>query len=458
MDGKISRSYMENLTPKQSTLQNDITWLEAIIDVGLALYFKNETPFTSIKQVELPNIVKDDTSGYAQIVRKYPLTFEERLILIVALARYIKPQILDLFLLKNKNIDAEFSEFGGVKNEKGHGFIPTLETVCFLLGGADNINVRMEFMRILYEHNLVYREGILIAEKHPVELNEPLQLSEESLSMIITNRKFVPKYNSKFPATEITTKMEWNDLILESSIKNQLLEVKEWLKHSNLILNHWKLDKTLKPGYRVLFYGPPGTGKTLAATLLGKSINTPVFRVDLSAIVSKYIGETEKNLGQLFDIAASKGWILFFDEADALFSKRTDTNSSNDRHANQEVAYLLQRIESFDGLVVLATNLQTNIDEAFLRRFQNTINFTKPKYKERKILWENMLGNTFEIEEGIAVLDTIAEKYELSGGEMINVVRYCAVKAASSGEKKISYTNIMTGIKREYLKSSKTFN
>lgn len=449
---------MENVNSKLATLQNDITWLESIIDVGLALYFKNETQYTSIKELTMPVIVEDDTSGYAQILQKNSFTFEERLILITTLARYIKPQILDLFLLKNKSIDAEFSEFGGVKSEGSRGFIPTLETVCFLLGGADDITTRMDFMHLLYAHNKLYREGILTAQKHPVELREPLQLSEEFLSLFITNKKFIPTYNSKFPATEITTKMEWKDLVLESSIKNQLLEVREWLKHSHLILNDWQLDKTLKPGYRVLFYGPPGTGKTLAATLLGKSIQTPVFRVDLSAIVSKYIGETEKNLGQLFDKATSKGWILFFDEADALFSKRTDTNTSNDRHANQEVAYLLQRIESFDGLVVLATNLQTNIDEAFLRRFQNTINFTKPKYKERKVLLENMFATTFEIEEGIAVLDTIAEKYELSGGEMINVLRYCAIKAANSGEKKINYANIMTGIKREYQKSNKTFN
>ncbi|WP_303315337.1 ATP-binding protein [Flavivirga abyssicola] len=451
---------MESITNKQTqiTLQSDILWLEAVIETAIALYFNNENEYKSIKELKLPDIIEEDRSGYAQILRRYNLVFEERLMFIMALIRHLKPQSLDLFLIKNKALETEFSEFGGSKDETQHGFVPTLETVCFLLGGANNIEIRMAFMRIVYENNNLYKEGILEAKKQPVELNEPLQLSEEFLGIIITNKKYVPKYNSKFPAEEITTKMDWDDLILETSIKNQLIEVKEWLEHSDLILNQWKLNKTLKPGYRVLFYGSPGTGKTLAATLLGKAIETPVFRIDLSMIVSKYIGETEKNLGRLFDIASSKGWILFFDEADALFSKRTDTNTSNDRHANQEVAYLLQRIESFDGLVVLATNLQTNIDEAFLRRFQNTINFPKPKYRERKILWENLVSNTFEVEEGQEVLDTIARDYELSGGEMINVLRYCAIRAANKGEKKISFTNIMTGIKREYKKSNKTFN
>ena len=446
---------MEN---KQITLQNDIFWLEIVIDAALALYFKNECAYSSVKEIPIPQIAEQDTSGYAQIVKKHAFSFEERLILITSLVRYLKPQTLDLFLIKNKSLDTKFSEFGGVNNEKEQGFVPTLSTVCFLLGGADNMDIRMDFMRIIYNNNTLYKESILLAKKQPVELTEELQLSEDFLSIVITNKKYIPKYNSKFPAEEITTKMNWEDLILEPSIKNQLMEVKQWLQHSDLILNEWKLNKTLKPGYRVLFYGPPGTGKTLAATLLGKSIEAPVFRIDLSMIVSKYIGETEKNLGQLFDIAASKGWILFFDEADALFSKRTDTNSSNDRHANQEVAYLLQRIEGFDGLVILATNLQTNIDESFLRRFQNTINFPKPKYKERKILWKKMISDTFKIEEGEEVLDTIAKEYELSGGEMINVVRYCAIKAANKGEKKINFSNIMTGIKREYQKSNKTFN
>ncbi len=449
---------METITQTQSTLQQDIAWLETVIETGLALYFENDTVFRSVKEVAMPLVEENDTSGYAQLLRTYNLMFEERLIFIMTLARYIKPQSLDLFLLKNKSIDANFSEFGGIKDEKQIGFIPTLETVSFILGGADNLNIRMQFMHMIYDSSLLYKEGILKAQNHPILLNEPLVLSEEYLNLIITHKKFVPKYNSKFPAEEITTNLEWEDLVLEISTKAQLGEVKQWLKHSNLILNDWKLNKNLKPGYRVLFYGPPGTGKTLAATLLGKSIDTPVFRIDLSMIVSKYIGETEKNLGQLFDKAASKGWILFFDEADALFSKRTNTNSSNDRHANQEVAYLLQRVESFDGLVILATNLQTNIDEAFLRRFQNTIHFTKPKYRERKILWTKMFANTFEISEGEDVLDEIAKKYEMSGGEMINVLRYCAIKAAESGEKKISYKNIMTGIKREYQKSNKTFN
>ena len=438
-------------------LEQEIQWLETIIDTALTLYFKNESNYTSVRDI-LPPDIYDIDNEYFKLIRKYEMSFEERVVLMLTLLPYIKPQALDVFLIKNKNIDAEFSEFGGIKDEKRYGFIPTLETACFIVGGADDIELRLNFMKKINKSHFLYRDRILHADSYPIRLQEKLQFSDEVLFSIISDKKYMPTYSSKFPAQLITSKLNWEDLIVEPRIMNQLLEIQQWLRHSELILDEWNLNTLLKPGYRALFYGAPGTGKTLATTLLGKTTNKSVYRIDLSMIVSKYIGETEKNLGNLFDEASSKDWILFFDEADALFSKRTQTNTSNDRHANQEVAYLLQRIEDFDGLVILATNLQSNIDEAFLRRFQTSIDFPKPKYKERKQLWEQMIGKHFEIEEGAEVLDKIAKDYELSGGEMINVVRYCAVKAAENKEKRVHLSNIMTGIKREYLKSNKTFN
>jgi ATP-dependent 26S proteasome regulatory subunit len=131
----------------------------------------------------------------------------------------------------------------------------------------------------------------------------------------------------------------------------------------------------LRPGHRALFHGPPGTGKTISAALVGKLAGRDVYRVDLSLIVSKYIGETEKNLARVFNRAEQRGWLLFFDEADALFGRRSDTRDAHDRYANQEVAYLLQRIESFDGITILASNLPDNLDDAFARRFESTVYF-----------------------------------------------------------------------------------
>ncbi len=449
---------MEVITTTESTetIERELLWLEQVIDTALTLYFNTETEIDTVYEILTPTI-EENNSAYARFIVAHNLQFEERVVLGLAMLPYLKPQALDVFLIKNKNIDKEFSEFGGMQEDRRNGFIPTLETACFVLGGGREMFHKVRFIKRFDKDHFLFKKGVLELEEQ-AHIYEKLAISHEYLSYFLTGKKALPQYSSKFPAKQIHTKLEWEDLIVEIRIKEELKEIQEWLQYRDTILNEWELNKTLKAGYKVLFYGAPGTGKTLSASLLGKATGKPVFRVDLSLVVSKYIGETEKNLGKLFDEAESKEWILFFDEADALFSKRTQTNSSNDRHANQEVAYLLQRIEDFDGLVILATNLQSNIDEAFLRRFQTSINFPKPQYRERLKLWQKMIGDVFTIEEGDEVLERIAKEYDLSGGEMINVVRYCAIKAASNNTKTIKISNIITGIKREYNKSNKTFN
>ena len=193
-------------------------------------------------------------------------------------------------------------------------------------------------------------------------------LDPEIVELLTVGKISKPVFSSQFPAELLETEMSWDDLVLPPSTKNQIREIENWIRYSDTLMEDWNFKRKHKPGFRVLFHGPPGTGKTLAATLLGKHTGQDVFRIDLSRVASKYIGETEKNLGQLFDEAEHKDWILFFDEADALFGKRTSTKGANDRYANQEVAYLLQRVESFPGLVILASNYKQNLDTAFRRR------------------------------------------------------------------------------------------
>jgi SpoVK/Ycf46/Vps4 family AAA+-type ATPase len=231
--------------------------------------------------------------------------------------------------------------------------------------------------------------------------------------------------------------------------------LRTWMQHSNTIMKDWGMEKSIKPGYRCLFYGPPGTGKTLTASLLGAELNVDVYRIDLSMVVSKYIGETEKNLANVFDQAESKNWILFFDEADALFGKRTQTSSSNDRHANQEVSYLLQRVEDYPGVVILATNLKANIDDAFARRFQSLVYFPLPDASLRKRLWETTLngrtGKTDDVD-----LALLASKYELTGGAIINVVRYAAISALQMKRNSINQDDLIKGVTKELRKEGKT--
>jgi SpoVK/Ycf46/Vps4 family AAA+-type ATPase len=179
--------------------------------------------------------------------------------------------------------------------------------------------------------------------------------------------------------------------VLDSGTFAHLEELRNWIKYGDTILHEWKMADRLKPGYRALFYGPPGTGKTLTAALLGQETGRDVYRIDLSLVVSKYIGETEKNLEKVFTMAQERKWILFFDEADALFGKRGKVKDAHDRFANQEVSYLLQRVEDFDGIVILASNDKDNIDTAFNRRFQAVVHFPMPGAAERQQLCSTAL-------------------------------------------------------------------
>ena len=206
---------------------------------------------------------------------------------------------------------------------------------------------------------------------------------------------------------------------------------------------------------RCLFSGPPGTGKTFAAKLLSKSLERDLYCVDVPSMVSKYIGETEKNLSSLFDRAEGENWILFFDEADALFGKRSETNSTNDKHANQSVSYLLQRIEYFSGLLLLATNFKNNLDMAFLRRFEIVIDFELPKEKERLALWNQTIPEQFEL-ESVCDLRQIAKKHKLSGANITNIIAYCIVQAQVRKSNTILEEDLRYAISKELVKAGKT--
>ncbi|WP_340198803.1 ATP-binding protein [Ascidiimonas sp. W6] len=435
-------------------IDREFEWFEKVIERSLTCYFQNEKEANSIYELA-PPVLNEENDSYANFIKGNKLSFEERIVLMLGMSTYLKPQSLDVFLIKNQNLGTHFTEFGGIVENKRQGFIPTLETAAFVLGGSEMKN-RMHFLSIFSKDHFFFTKGIMEVDKESdFLLHQRLQPTNKVISLFTTGEEYLPQYSAKFPAKEIATELSWNDLILDSKVLASLNDIKEWLLHSDKILNDWGLKQHLKAGLRALFYGTPGTGKTMAATLLGKETKRPVFRVDLSLVVSKYIGETEKNLGQLFDEAEDKQWILFFDEADALFGKRTQTKGANDRYANQEVAYLLQRIEDFSGLVILATNIQTNIDEAFARRFQYMIHFPKPDVTQRERLWKKLFEEKFDLAANVCI-KTLAEKYELSGGEMINVLRYCALEAAKRNEKFIPQDDILVGVQREYRKLNKT--
>jgi len=278
--------------------------------------------------------------------------------------------------------------------------------------------------------------------------------SAEYLTLLTTGGHFKPHFSAHFPAKRLTTGLEWSDLVVSTEVMHGLEEIKSWLQHGNTMLHDWGFGNKIKPGCKVLFSGAPGTGKTLTAALLGKWANMDVYRIDLSMVVSKYIGETEKNLAGVFNMAENKNWILFFDEADALFGKRTDTNNAHDRYANQEVSYLLQRIEDFAGLVILATNRKSDVDEAFARRFQVMIDFQKPDEHQRLQLWKNAFTAPCRLAPDVS-LPKLAAEHAITGAAIMNVLRYCSLRALSRGNTEITLPDIRQGIRKEMHKEGK---
>ena len=441
----------------EETLKNEINWCRQIIDLRFEQYFCSEDDERKTLDVLLcPPPELDTHTPYGEIVTRMQLGFDERLVLTLALLPHLCPQALDSFFLNNKLLGRPYTEFGGWHGKSHSGFLPTCETALFLLAGND-LTRRLQVMRIFdTDHRLVTEHILQLEYGEPGEPRNSaaLRISSEYLEYITTGVQNKPDYSMHFPAKRITSRLEWEDLVLADTTRREIDQLIAWIGHSEEILDGFGLRKNLKRGYRVLFYGPPGTGKTLTATLIGKKMNMDVYRVDLSQVISKYIGETEKNLSGIFDQAESRNWILFFDEADSLFGTRTQTSNSNDRAANQEISYLLQRVEDFPGIVILASNLKSNIDEAFSRRFQSTVYFPMPEPEERLTLWKNIFEKT-DVENREQNFEYFAENYELAGGALTNVARYAAISALLDNRKKINKQDLQEGLSKELQKEGK---
>jgi AAA+ superfamily predicted ATPase len=401
-------------------------------------------------------IFENDNSPFTEFINTNHPEKDEFIILLLAIAPHVQPNFFNQIIASHLPDGGDFPEFGGVKGNNHRGILPTGETAQFIIAG-DDLKKRIEVQQLFSSEHWFSKKHILWLEA--VNHGEPLMsgklvLEPEIIELLTSGVISKPRFSTDFPAEHIETEMEWDDLVLHPNTLQQIKEIEHWITHNHTLLHDWGMKKRIKPGYRALFYGPPGTGKTLTATLLGKYTGKDVFMIDLSRVVSKYIGETEKNLSRLFDKAEDKNWILFFDEADALFGKRTDIRDAHDKYANQEVAYLLQKIEAYNGLVILATNQRGNIDDAFARRFQAIIHFPMPGAEEREEIWRKAFPGQIEI-SGDINWHTVASKYELTGAGIMNVAHYCAVEVLASKAHNLSLKQLETAITREYIKEGK---
>ena len=245
----------------------------------------------------------------------------------------------------------------------------------------------------------------------------------------------------------------WHELVLPDDQTALLADMVRRYRHSGTVFDDWGFPTSPSRGLVLLFSGPSGTGKTLAAEVIAGALGLDMYRLDLSSVVSKYIGETEKNLDEVFTAAGAGNLVLFFDEADSLFGKRSEVKDAHDRYANLEVSYLLQRLERYDGVVVMATNFEKNIDEAFIRRIHARIDFSTPSVVQRRELWVQHLPSAAPLADDID-LDALAERFELTGGSIRNAA-VTAAFAAASDDGRIAMVHLLMGVERELRKQGR---
>ncbi len=289
-------------------------------------------------------------------------------------------------------------------------------------------------------------------------LQEGRQLNSQDL---FEAARFHSNHQLSTMADKILPRYSWTDLILPETPISMLHEMVGMIKSRPQVLEEWGLGKKLTSsmGVSALFTGPPGTGKTLAAQIIAHELGIDLYRIDLSTVISKYVGETEKNLERIFNEAQTSNAILFFDEADTIFGKRSEVKDAHDRYANIEVGYLLQRMEAYDGVAILATNLRANLDEAFTRRLQFIINFPFPEEEYRRQIWQVLLPPGMPMDDEVD-LGLLAKRFKLAGGSIRNCIVTAAFLAADENGPDNSKTcvgmkHLMHGVKRELQKMGK---
>lgn len=433
-----------------SSMTSGFFWLSDII--------KHRTnPEKKDSKVTFEKISKVPEFGHSSPLGKlmlaHQMSDQEKLLTLLCFTAQFKPQLLDSFLLGNPQTKMRYREYGGVVDNTDGKFIPTLQTIVYLIAGNDDALAAYTYEKIkdskLFLEQIINFKQVKPGFSHP--LHQIIEMDLAYYNYLVSGKR--PRYDEaeNFPAELLSTEKSFDDLVLKPSVFQHLESPMNFVRHYDTLFGN---NSKIRPGYLVMLYGPPGTGKSLTVAVMGKHLGIDVYSVNLSRVVSKYIGETEKNLERVFQRLVDKRCILFFDEADALFGKRTDVKDAKDRYANQEVAYLLQKIEQFPGLVILASNFRQNLDDAFKRRILTSIMIPPPDKELRLQLWEKALPEGFRYEPD-TLPETLASRHTLTGANITNIIKLACIEAVSNGSTVLDNTAIEPFVKLELLKEGK---
>jgi len=397
-------------------------------------------------------------SAYHEFIGQYRLSETDRVVLNLALVATIHPATFTPFVLHLADAEKR-SVYGGYYSSVQKRFYPSLRTAIYLTAGGDQEQVDYLISAYNRRHKL-FTSGILNAEDTKDGssfIDRPIHFADRFLPAILNGEPPGLDIDDGFAAQRSNKTHKLNEVVLTESTQNELKKVLRFAGHMKKL---WQLPDSHKyrKNFIAIFSGDPGTGKSHTAEALGNELNLPVYKVNLAQLIDKYIGETSKKMEAVLDRFSGHPNILFFDEAEAIFSKRTEVKDSHDKHANSEQSFLLQKIEEYNGIVILATNvhnLSQYFDRAFQRRFRQIVNFPFPDYEERIKLWENALGESFKYEEGL--VQKLAKNYQLSGGSIYNVVSDAVIMAFDNNTNTISFALLEEALKDEFKKTGRAY-
>jgi hypothetical protein len=392
---------------------------------------------------------------YAQLVCDFAPDDFNRILLLITLEQQLNFGVFrNAFCRDNTTVYNVPHAAGGYIDLRHNSYKPDLQTVMYLCGGYSIFSVSRLLAQSLLTSRLLREQLVVLKNpgQHTSDLKLLPELAAEYQHHLLFGREVRPDFGDDFPAKKIATTFEFDkQIFLLPHARTEMFLLAEKIKSQQKLRAR---NEKLAQGIPVLFYGEPGTGKTLSAAAIGNLTGMPVFRIDLATIISKYVGETEKKLARVFDRAEGKNWILFFDEADVLFGNRTGVADAQDRYANLLTAYLLQRIEEFEGVCILSTNYKSNIDVAMQRRFTQVVRFTKPGHNERLKIWENGLASGFSYQPGLN-LRTLAQ-FEFTGAQIAMILKNAVIRAVAQDSTYVQANDIKFFGSHEYSKNGIT--
>lgn len=380
----------------------------------------------------------DGVGPFAQTVALAGLDAAEAVVLLAAIAPYVDERFAALY--------GQLTDRQGVTALTGE----VARTLA-----ARSFKGRLDATAMLSAHGRLRANGLLTLD--PSDDLSGVLVPERGLVAWLTGQPPEPVVaSSAFPARPLTTVHTLDDVVLPAAARARVDDLAARIAHRDVVVDDWGFGThhDNAAGLIALFHGPPGTGKTMTAAAVAASAKLPAYLVDLSALVSKYIGETEKALAKVFDRAAREHCVLVFDEADAIFGTRTEVGDAHDRYANQEVSYLLSRVEQHPGVVVLTTNLVANVDPAFQRRIHVMVEFPEPGPVERERLWAAVAPERLPVAEGVD-LSQLARRYPLTGAQIREATLDAAYLAAANG-RVVTEEHLTAGIRRQYEKAGRS--